>query len=254
MRRRRWMMGSSTLFTLSCKQAVAQSGGSPGIPARAEPTSGASSGLSMVEGSVSEYCDRHTVAESEVMAAIAKDTHANTEMAIMMVGPMQAAFLRLMVQLTGARRVVEVGTFTGYSAIAMAEGLPADGRVITLDISEEWTSIGRKHWARSPHGEKIDLRLGPAADTLKMLAGPFDVAFIDADKGGYPAYWDAIVPKMRAGGLVIVDNVLAGGEVAEPQSAFARTMDAFNAKVRADTRVAALMLPIRDGVTVARVL
>jgi caffeoyl-CoA O-methyltransferase len=170
---------------------------------------------------------------------------------IMMVGPMEAALLRLLVQLAGARRVLEVGTFTGYSAMAMAEGLPEDGRLVTLDISEEWTAIARKHWATSPHGDKIELRLGPAAETLKALEGPFDVAFIDADKEAYPGYWDAIVPMLRPGGIMIVDNVLAGGRVVEPDDPRATAMAAFNDKVRADARVQPVMLPIRDGVTIA---
>jgi caffeoyl-CoA O-methyltransferase len=187
------------------------------------------------------------------MRAIADETRASTEMSIMMVGPMEAALLRLLVQLVGAKRVLEVGTFTGYSAIAMAEGLPKDGRLVTLDISEEWTAIARKHWATSPHGAKIQLELGPAAQTLRKLEGPFDVAFIDADKEAYPDYWDAIVPLMRTGGIVVVDNVLAGGRVVAPDDARAKAIAAFNDKVRADDRVEPVMLPIRDGVTIARV-
>ena len=210
--------------------------------------------LSLVGSSVNTYCDAHTVPQSDAMRAIYEETRANEEMWIMMIGAVEAALLRLMVQLGGAKRVLEVGTFTGYSAMAMAEGLPDDGELITLDISEQWTAIAKKHWATSPHGKKIRLMLGPAAETLGTLEGPFDVAFVDADKSGYPGYWDAIVPMMRQGGLVICDNVLAGGRVAAPDGERAESMHAFNEKVASDARVQPIMLPIRDGVSISRVV
>ena len=216
---------------------------SPGDePARAR-------GLHLVSAEIDAYCEAHTMAESPAMRAIAEQTRAEIDMWIMMIGPVEAALLRLFVQLLGARRVVEVGTFTGYSAMAMAEGLPDDGELITCDISEEWTAIARRHWATSPHGAKIRLELGPASETLARLEGAIDLAFIDADKAAYPEYWDAIVPKLSPGGLIIADNVLAGGRVASGE---APTMAAFNTKVREDARVQTLMLPLRDGVTVAR--
>jgi len=209
--------------------------------------------LTMVGDDVAAYAEAHTVAESATMRAIAEETHRATDWAIMMIGPLEAALLRLMARLTRARRVIEVGTFTGYSAIAMAEGLPDDGRIITCDISEEWTAIAKRHWARSPHGSKIDLKLGPATDTIPTLTDSFDLAFIDADKESYPAYWDLIVPKMRPGGVLVVDNVLAGGRVVHPNTPRSTRMAAFNDKVRADDRVEPMMLPIRDGVTLAQV-
>ncbi len=209
--------------------------------------------LSMVANDVASYAEAHTVAESAVMKAIAEETRRATEWSIMMIGPLEATLLRMLVRLTTARRVVEVGTFTGYSAIAMAEGLPDDGRIYTLDISEEWTAIARRHWAKSPHGRKIELTLGPAADTLPGIAGPVDLAFVDADKESYPTYWDLLVPKMRPGGVIVCDNVLAGGRVVDPNTPRSKSMAAFNDKVRADDRVEPLMLPIRDGVTLAQV-
>lgn len=209
--------------------------------------------FALVDPAISAYAEEHTAPESEVMRAIADETHAATEWSIMMVGPLEAALLRMLVRVRGARRVIEVGTFTGYSAIAMAEGLPDDGSIVTCDISEEWTAIARKHWARSPHGRKITLKLGPAAETIPALPGPFELAFIDADKESYPVYWDLLVPKMAPGGLLVVDNVLAGGSVVAPDGPRARSMAAFNRKVRADSRVETLMLPLRDGVTIARV-
>ena len=210
--------------------------------------------LSLVGSSVNDYCDAHTVPQSDAMRAIYEETRASEEMWIMMIGAVEAALLRLLVQLSNGKRVLEIGTFTGYSAMAMAEGLPEDGELVTLDISEKWTAIAKKHWATSPHGNKIRLVLGQAAETLATLKGPFDVAFIDADKSGYPGYWDAIVPRMRKGGLVVCDNVLAGGRVAAPDGERAETMHAFNEKVAGDARVQPIMLPIRDGVSVSRVI
>lgn len=225
--------------------------GSPTPDARPTPRS-SDPGLSMVSPEVSDYCAAHTVGESAAMRAIYEETIANEEMWIMMIGPMEAALLRLLARLRGAKRIVEVGTFTGYSAMAMAEGLPEGGELVTLDISEEWTAIAKKHWATSPHGKKIRLVLGPAADTLKALKGSFDMAFIDADKGSYPTYWDLVVPRIAAGGLIVVDNVLAGGRVVAPNGDRARAMASFNDMVARDERVETLMLPIRDGVTVAQ--
>ncbi len=244
--------GAGSLASLlACRQTMAESG-QPAAGSEPAPAAPRGGGLGLVDDAVSRYAEAHTIGESDTMRAIAEETRATIDMWIMMVGPMEAALLRKLVQLVGAKRVLEVGTFTGYSAIAMAEGLPSDGRIVTLDISEEWTAIARKHWATSPHGSKIDLRLGPALDTLRELEGPFDVGFIDADKESYPDYWDAIVPKIRPGGLVIVDNVLAGGRVVEPEDDRSKAMAAFNEKVKNDTRVEPVMLPIRDGVTLAR--
>ena len=219
------------------------------IMSNPRPEPPADRGLHLVSDEVDAYCEAHTIAESPTMRAIAEQTRAEIDMWIMMIGPVEGALLRLLVQLRGARRVVEIGTFTGYSAIAMAEGLPDDGELFTCDISEEWTAIAKQHWAASPHGYKIQLELGPAIDTLARLDGPFELAFIDADKAAYPDYWDAIVPKLAPGGLIVADNVLAGGRVTTGEAA---AMAAFNDKVRADARVESLMLPLRDGVTIAR--
>jgi caffeoyl-CoA O-methyltransferase len=244
----------SLASVVSCKQTLADAGErSVDAAAPASAPQGRGGGLALVDDAVSQYAEAHSVAESPAMKAIADETRSSIDMWIMMVGPMEAALLRLLVQLGRAKRVLEVGTFTGYSAMAMAEGLPDDGELVTLDISEAWTAIARKHWATSPHGKKIRLELGPAAQTLARLEGPFDLAFIDADKPAYPGYWDAIVPMMRPGGVVVADNVLAGGGVVDPDDERARVMAAFNDKVRADTRVSPVMLPIRDGVTIARV-
>jgi caffeoyl-CoA O-methyltransferase len=251
--RRQWIQASAAAWLLpllACgkpRQADAES--PKNQPSREpEPPSGGR-GLHLVSDEIDAYCEAHTIAESPTMRAIAEQTRAEIDMWIMMIGAVEGALLRLLVQLRGAKRVLEIGTFTGYSAIAMAEGLPADGELITCDVSEEWTNLAKQHWASSPHGSKIKLRLGPALETLPTIDGPFELAFIDADKAAYPDYYDAILPKLAPGGLLVADNVLAGGKVATGE---AEGMAAFNRKVRADARVETLMLPIRDGVTIAR--
>ncbi len=173
----------------------------------------------------------------------------------MQVAPEQAAFLTFLTRLLGVRQAVEVGTFTGLSSLAIARGLPEGGRLTCFDISEEFTGIARRYWARAGVQDRIDLRIGPAADGLRELPHErhLDFAFIDADKTGYPIYWAELVPRMRPGGVIAVDNVLRGGRVIAPQDAGDRAIAAFNDEVLADVRVDPVMLPIADGLTLARV-
>lgn len=208
--------------------------------------------LTMVGETVSAYCESRSDGETELMAAIAAETKAKVpDLWIMMVGPLEARLLANLVRMTQAKRVLELGTFTGYSALAIAQVLPEDGSIVTLDVSKEYTDIARKHWANSPHAGKIDLRLGPGLESLEGVEGPIDLAFLDADKDNYPNYWDKIVPMMRSGGVIAVDNVLANGEAVTQETEFGAMMDQFNEKVAADERVDVLMLPFRDGVTLA---
>jgi caffeoyl-CoA O-methyltransferase len=153
--------------------------------------------------------------------------------------------------MTGAKRVLEIGTFTGYSALAMAEGLPEGGTIVTCDIDPKATAIARSFWARSPHGSKIVLKLAPALDTIATLAEPIDLVFIDADKQNYVRYWDACVPKVRSGGVLLADNVLWSGAVLDPKTDDDRALARFNEHVLRDASVERVMLPIRDGITVA---
>jgi caffeoyl-CoA O-methyltransferase len=174
----------------------------------------------------------------------------------MQISPDQATFLRLLVAAIGARRAIEIGTFTGFSALAIARGLPADGRLLCLDLNEEWTSIARRYWAKAGVAGKIDLRLGPAVETLRQLPQEpvFDFAFIDADKKGYAVYWDEVVRRLRPGGLVAVDNVLWDGDVVRPeaQDEDVTAIRAFNESVLRDERVESVMLAVADGLTLAR--
>lgn len=208
--------------------------------------------IPIVRPALEEYAQKHTQPESALFKALVRETYQKTDVPQMQVGHLEGAFLRCLVRITGAKRILEIGTFTGYSALAMAEGLPASGRLITCDIDPRAGAIARRFWAKSPHGRKISLKLGPAIDTIRALRGPFDIVFIDADKPSYIRYWEACLPKVRRGGLLIADNVLWSGRVLKPRrDARDRAIVRFNAHVRRDKRVEAVMLTVRDGMTLA---
>ncbi|WP_028182759.1 O-methyltransferase [Salinispora arenicola] len=202
------------------------------------------------------YLVAHGDPPDEVMRDLIEETRALLpEDAQMQVAPEQAAFLTFLTRLLGARRAVEVGTFTGLSSLAIARGLAEDGRLTCFDVSEEFTGIARRHWTRAGVDDRIEVRIGPAGDTLRALPHDrhLDFAFIDADKVGYPVYWSELVPRMRPGGVIAVDNVLRDGRVLAPQDASDRAIAAFNDEVLADVRVDLVMLPVADGLTLARV-
>jgi caffeoyl-CoA O-methyltransferase len=171
----------------------------------------------------------------------------------MQIGSDQGAFMQVLVRAIGARRCLEVGTFTGYSALAVALALPPGGRIVCCDVSEEWTSIARKYWALAGVSKKIRLKLAPAIETLRKLKGPFDFAFIDADKANLQAYFERCLKLVRRGGLVAIDNTLWHGTVIQPRdrSVDARAVRAFNRRLRADRRVEIALVPIGDGLTLA---
>ena len=208
-----------------------------------------------------EYLLRFGTRESAVAKALRAETRTATEWHPMQISPEQGAFMAFLVRLLHVERAIEVGTFTGYSALVVAEALPADGRLVACDVSEEWTAVGRPFWEQAGVADKIDLRLAPAAETLDGLlaagdAGAFDFAFIDADKANYDTYYERCLTLLRAGGVVGIDNVLWGGRVANEQAddADTRAIRALNAKVRDDARVDVAMLPVGDGLTLARKL
>lgn len=177
---------------------------------------------------------------------------------VMQIAPEQGQFMALLAQIAGVRKALEIGTFTGYSSLSVGRALPADGRLICCDVSKEFTDIARRYWAKAGVADKIDLRLGPALDTLagmqKAEAGSFDMAFIDADKNNYPHYYEAVLALLRPGGVLLIDNVLWGGDVADPKESDQETttLRALNAKVKADERVDFCLLPIADGLTIIR--
>ncbi|MGY0003362.1 O-methyltransferase [Micromonospora sp. I033] len=203
------------------------------------------------------YLVAHGSAPDEIVRELAEETRAALPaQADMQVAPEQAAFLTFLTRLLGVRQAVEVGTFTGLSSLAIARGLAEGGRLTCFDISEEYTGVARRYWTRAGVQHRIELRIGPAADTLRQLPQEryLDFAFIDADKVGYPIYWDELVPRMRPGAVIAVDNTLRGGRVLAPQNADDRAIAAFNDEILADVRVEVVMLPIADGVSLARVL
>ena len=202
------------------------------------------------------YLVAHGSAPDEIVQELAEETLAALPAeAVMQVAPEQAAFLTFLTRLLGVRQAVEVGTFTGLSSLAIARGLVEGGRLTCFDISEEYTGVARRYWQRAGVQDRIELRIGPAAETLRELPREryLDFAFIDADKVGYPIYWDELVPRMRPGAVIAVDNTLRDGRVLAPRDADDRAIAAFNDAVVADVRVEAVMLPIADGVTLARV-
>ena len=205
-----------------------------------------------------DYLLANGTRESAVACELRAHTLAATRAHRMQVSPEQGAFMQLLVRSLGARRTLEVGTFTGYSALVVAEALPDDGCLVACDVSEQWTAIGRPFWERAGVADKIDLRLQPAVDTLDELiaageADSYDFAFIDADKANYDAYYERCLTLLRRGGVIGIDNVLWGGRVADErvQDEDTRAIRALNQKVNADGRVDATMLPIGDGLTLA---
>ena len=158
----------------------------------------------------------------------------------------------MLAAMTGARRILEIGMYTGYSTLAWAEGLPKDGRVVTCDINPETTAIAKRYFAESPHGHKIEIKLGPALESLKTVWGPFDICFIDADKENYGAYYEQCLELARPRGLIILDNMLLGGKVLDPADPRAVAVDALNKRIRNDPRVENVLLPVRDGIMLVR--
>ncbi len=196
--------------------------------------------------------------EADVLRRLREET-AEMPLAVMQIAPEQGQFMALIVELIGAKRTLEVGVFTGYSCLAVALALPDDGHITACDVSEEWTAIARRYWQEAGVADKIDLRLAPAIETLDALladgqAGSYDFAFIDAEKTEYADYYERVLQLLREGGLVAVDNVLWNGAVADPADDKEDTnaIRAFNEKLHGDDRVSLSLLPLADGLTLAR--
>jgi caffeoyl-CoA O-methyltransferase len=204
---------------------------------------------------VHEYLVAHGTPPDAVQRRLIEETAGLGRIAGMQIAPEQGAFMTILTRAIGAKRAVEVGTFTGYSALAIARGLPADGHLLCCDVSEEWTSIGRRYWEEAGVAARIELRLGPAVDTLAALPDDavIDLAFIDADKPNYANYYAALLPRLRPNGLILVDNVLWGGRIVDADGdENTKALQAFNDQVAADDRVDVVMLPVSDGLTIVR--
>jgi caffeoyl-CoA O-methyltransferase len=211
--------------------------------------------LSLLSPDLESYVVRHSTPEPALLAELRTVTQRDLVDPQMQVGPVEGALLGLLIGLCGARRVLEIGTFSGYSALSMATALPEDGRLVTCDVDPEATAIARQFFDRSPHGHKIEIELGPAIATIERRAAAgerFDAVFIDADKESYADYWEAVLPLLPAGGLVIADNTLWSGTVVDPQRESDRAIVRFNARVASDERVDQVLLSVRDGVMLAR--
>lgn len=200
------------------------------------------------------YVASHSTPMPAWLGAVAGSTRAFSTAHDMMVGDVVGRFLAILVAASGARRILEVGTFTGYSALSMAQALPADGRIISLEVHPDHAAKAAEHIAASPYADRIEVRLGPALESIGRLEGTFDMAFIDADKPGYPEYYDAIVPRLAPGGLLVADNVLWKGRIVDDpagDAAHAALRD-FNDRVASDPRVECVLLTVRDGLMLAR--
>lgn len=224
---------------------------------RDRPTDGSQQTIYMIPilpEAIERYCGAHSTAPDPLLAEIERYTRAHCAMPQMLTGAHEGRLLTMLVQLSGARRVLEVGTFTGYSALAMAAGLPVNGQIVTCEIDPDHARIARSFFDRSRHARQIEIQLGPALDTLRALpeSEPFDFAFLDADKENYPGYYELIVPRLRPGGLLVADNVLWSGRVLDPKEPSDRALVAFNERVQCDPRVENILLPVRDGVMLAR--
>ena len=203
--------------------------------------------LGFIDEDVERYAHDHTKSESDLFRRLREETYAEMNYPEMQVGRIEGQFLKMLVRLTGARLVLELGMFTGYSALMMAEGLAEDGRLITCDVDPKAEAIARRYFAETPHGHKIEVRMGPALETIATLAGPIDMVFIDADKPNYSNYYEACLPLLRTGGLVVTDNVLWSGRVLSPDDDSTRAIVEFNKRVQADPRVENVCLTVRDG-------
>jgi predicted O-methyltransferase YrrM len=203
----------------------------------------------IVESAVEEYAEAHSSPDGELFERLAAETREKSETPQMMVGLLEGQFLAALVRSTRAKRVLELGTFTGYSSISMALPLPADGQVITCDVDAEMTEIARRYAQEAGVADRIEYRLGPALDTVAQLEGEFDLVFIDADKPNYLNYYEATVPKLSPNGLLILDNTLWSGRVADPNDddENTRAIRTVNDRVRDDPRVRNVLLTVRDG-------
>ena len=203
---------------------------------------------------IEAYAEAHSMAESEICRRLREETYRTMEYPQMVVGAFEGAVLKMMALLVGATRVLEIGTFTGYSALCLAEALPPNGSVITCDIDPDSTAMAKRYFAQSPHGGKIDVKLGPALETLQTLHGPFDLIFIDADKVNYLKYYQWALDFVTAQGVILFDNVLWNGDVIRhpPLDESTAAIQELNRAVHADQNVHAVLLTVRDGVLVIR--
>lgn len=207
-----------------------------------------------MSGDIEAYCESHTSPPAPHLQTVAEATNRDMAAPQMMVGGLEGRFLEVLVHLAQPRLVVEIGTFTGYSALSMAAALPEGGRIVTCEVDERHAEAARGHIAASPYADRIEVRLGPAIDTLAAIEGPIDLVFVDADKTSYVDYYEAVLPKLAPTGTIVADNTLWSGRVIDDAADDPDTLAIrrFNDTVAGDARVVCVQLPIRDGVTLIR--
>jgi caffeoyl-CoA O-methyltransferase len=203
---------------------------------------------------IEDYAERCSKPLSALHDKLWVETYSRTRNPQMMVGALEGQFLKMLVGLTGARRILEIGMFTGYSTLALAEALPKGGTIVACEIDPVAADIAKRYFAESSHKDKIEVRVGAAAEILKRVWGPFDLCFIDADKENYGVYYEACLELTRARGLMVIDNVLRDGRVLDPQDDCTKSLDALNKRIRSDPRVENVLLPVRDGIMLVRKL
>ncbi|HEU0303424.1 MAG TPA: class I SAM-dependent methyltransferase [Gaiellaceae bacterium] len=203
----------------------------------------------IVPDDIERYAEEHTTPPEPLLAELAAETKATLQAPQMLAGPVQGRFLELLVFALAPKRVLEIGTYSGYSALSMAAGLPADGRIDTCEIDEQHGEVARRYIARSPYADRITVHLGPALETIARLEGEFDFVFIDAEKTGYVGYYEAVLPRLSERGLIAADNTLSSGRVLTGEAA---AIVEFNEHVKRDDRVTSVLLTVRDGVTLIR--
>jgi caffeoyl-CoA O-methyltransferase len=203
---------------------------------------------------IERYAEEHTTPPIELLAALAEETRATLRLPQMLTGPVEGRLLEMLVYAAGARRVLEIGTYSGYASLSMAAALPPGGHIDTCEIDERHAEVARRYIAQSPYADRITVHLGPALETIDLLAGSFDFVFIDADKDNYVGYYEKVLPRLGERGLIAADNTLWSGRVLDEsdQSEGTRAIREFNEHVRADSRVTSVMLTVRDGVTLIR--
>ncbi len=208
----------------------------------------------IIRPEVERYAEEHTTPPPPHLVALAQETRDSLSSPQMMTGPVEGRFLELLVFSSGARRVLEIGTFSGYSALSMAAGLPAGGHIVSCEVDPDVAEVARRHIAASPYAERVEVRVGPALETVAELDGPFDLVFIDADKQGYRDYLEAVLPKLSDRGVIAIDNTLWSGSVVDDPEADERTraLVELNDALRADPRVVCVQLTVRDGITLVR--
>ncbi len=208
--------------------------------------------MNFIKQDIEDYAFAHTRPEPDLLTELAEFTRREMELPQMLTGRLEGRFLKMLVAISGARRILEIGMFTGYSALSMAEAMPSDGRIITCDIDPVSEKVAKSFFARSPYGDRISIAMGPALETIAGLEGSLDLVFLDADKENYPEYYEAVLPKVRSGGLIVVDNCLWSGAVLAPEEESDQAIADLNSRVASDQRVENVILTVRDGINLIR--